>query len=525
MNQNGSPPHDEPEKEKQPDPAAEPVLSLDIGDGGLSAALFGGVPAGLSAPQIKDLVVKLLGENQIKNGVLAQAVVDAVKKLAKGEQLQGMVVAQGVPPEPGLDARVEVLVDLDSHRIGRLLEDGRIDFRDKGPLPLVTPDTRLAVLHPGEQGKPGLDVRGKKINPPLPRQLKLRGGPGVRIDEEGMVAVATADGIPNQPEEGKYEVLEVLEIRGDIDFASGHVNFPGKVRVSGTVLSDFKVQAKSLEAEEMEPGSAVEVSGDLTMRSGIMGAKVKAGGKIKARYVRDSTIICDDDLLVETEIVHSRIQCGGRVRITHGDGRIVNSQIDAIRGVITGMIVSSGIERHSIIRLGVTSEFLQEYHDIRQKLKDIDKKSEEIEKSLAEKKEELEGTEDDLRNILASLKDPAHQDQRENLMGQVEMMKPIRNDLKNQLAFEQKRLEEIQFVRQELQEKNKEMEAVMPPGVVWLDVRLMAEGTTEIRGPRAYVVLGNQEQSFSATELEVQDEKTGTLTPVMKLRPLRSSAR
>ena len=375
MNQGSAPPHDGPNKKGLSEPAEEPVLHLDITDGGLRAVLSGSTPAGLTAQQIRDMVVKLLGEKQIKNGVLAQVVVDAVKKLAKGEQIQDVVVAQGVPPEPGLDAWVEVLVDLDSHRIGRLLENGRIDFRDKGPLPLVTPDTHLARLHRGEQGKPGLDVRGGKINPPLPRQLKLRGGPGVRIEEDGLLAVATADGIPNQPDEGKFEVLEVLEIKGDIDFSSGHVDFPGKVRVSGTVLSDFKVQAKSLEAEEMEPGSSVEVSGDLTMRSGIMGAKVKAGGKIKARYVRDSHIICDDDLLVESEIVHSRIQCGGRVRITQGDGRIVNSQVDAIRGVITGVVISSGIERHTIIRLGVTSGFLQEFHDIRKKLKEIDKKN------------------------------------------------------------------------------------------------------------------------------------------------------
>ena len=153
------------------------------------------------------------------------------------------------------------------------------------------------------------------------------------------------------------------------------------------------------------------------------------------------------------------------------------------------------------------------------------KKTAEIEKSLTDKKEELDGTEDDLRNILASLKDPGNLAQRENLIGQVEMMKPLRNDLKNQLVFEQKRLEEIQIVKQDLQEKELAMEAVMPPGAVWLDVRLMAEATTEIRGPRAHIILGNKEQSFSATELEIQDEKTGTLTPIMKLRPLRSSAR
>lgn len=524
MNQTGNPPHSKSGQDTQSDSAADTRLSLELLEGGLKAALSGGVPPELSPQQIKNMVVKLLGDNGIKHGVLAQEIVEAVKELAKGEKLQGMVVAQGVPPESGKDASVEVLVDLDSHRIGRLLEDGRIDFRDKGALPLVAPGTRLAVLQPGEPGKPGLDVKGQKIKPPLPRQLKLRAGPGVRIEEDGLVAVAVIQGIANQPEEAKFEVLEILEIRGDIDFASGHVDFPGKVRVSGAVLSDFKVQAKSLEAEEMEPGSEAEVSGDLTMRGGIMGAKVKAGGKITARYVRDTSLTCEGDLLVESEIVHSKIQCGGRVRITQGDGRIVNSQINAIKGVITGVIISSGVER-TTIRLGVTAEILQELYNIRQNLKELSKEVSELEKSLADKHEELQGTENDLRNILASLKDPAQQAQRENLLGQVEMMKPLREELQGEVADQKERLEEISFRKQELEEKGAEMEAVMPPGAVWLDVRGLAEATTEIRGPRSSTVLNTKEHGFSATELEIQDEQTGALTPVMKLRPLRSSAR
>ena len=506
--------------EGKPPPSS---LSLEIVDGGLRAVLSGAAPKGTTQDRIKELVLGLLADRQVKYGVLAQGVVEAVKRLAQGETLAGTVIAQGSAPEPGQDAAIEVLVDLESHRIGRILEDGRIDFRDKGPLPIVNPGTRLAVLKPAVAGKPGLDVQGKKILPPMPRQLKLRGGAGVRIEEEGLAAVTTAQGMANQPEEGKFEVLEVLDLAGDVDFASGHVDFPGKVRVAGAILSDFKVQAKSLEAAEMEPGSSVEISGDLTVRGGIMGARVKVGGKVAARFVRDTQLSCEGDLVVESEIVHSRVQCGGRVRISQGDGRIVNSKVHAIRGVITGDIISSGAE-YTTIRLGVTAEFAQEMQRIRMVLKDLASKKLQLETETEAKKEELKATEDDLRNMLAAIKDPAQQVQRENLMGQLEMLKPLREGLKNELSGLLRRLADIEFERQGLEAKKAEMDTVVPPGAVWLDVRGSAHPTTEIISPRASMVLSSLKQSFSASEFEAKDEKTGAAKPVIALRRLRSSA-
>ena len=525
MNQTAPPPDDKSKPEAGSDTAAEPRLSLEMPEAGLKAALYGAVPAGLSPQQIKDMVIKLLGDHGVKQGVLAQGVVEAVKSLAKGQALQGMVVAQGEPPEPGRDARVEVLVDLDSHRIGRLLEDGRIDFRDKGPLPLVNAGTRLAVLHPGEPGKPGLDVRGQKINPPLPRQLKLRGGTGVKIEEDGLVAVATTEGIANQPQEAKFEVLEVLEIRGDVDFASGHVDFPGKVRIAGTVLSDFKVQAKSLEAEEMEPGSSVEVSGDLSTRGGIMGAKVKAGGKITARLcarhhldLRGRSSGGERDRALQNPVRRPGARNPGRRPYCELPGQRHpgrdNRRCNKFR---------RGAQRHPVgsdgrVSAG-TEQSAAESGGNPQGNGRIGKRPWRTSKGSCK-----------ARRMICAISWPVsrtlpNRPIKKNLLGQVEMMKPLRNELKNEVDLQKKRLDETAFRKQALQDKLAEMEAVMPAGAVWLDVRISAEASTEIRGPRSSVVLRSQEQSFSATELEIMDEKTGVLTPVMKLRPLRSSAR
>ncbi|KMY66471.1 hypothetical protein AAU61_14970 [Desulfocarbo indianensis] len=498
-------------------------MRVEVTGDGLAARLYGRSMEGQNQTTLQRVIVKLLRDEGIKHGIQPQALREAVEKLLKGEDVDGQIVAVGKRPQEGRDASIEVKVSLESVRVGRQTASGHIDFRDKGPLPVVEAGTPLAVLTPEAPGQPGITVRGERIEPPKPHTLKFRKGHGVNIEQDGRVLVAAAQGMVIRRDDDHFEIREVFEVKGDVDFASGHVDFPGVVKVDGAVLSDFKVRCYDLEVGELEPRSQVEVRDNLVVRGGIMGSQVKVGGKVVARFIRDTHISCKGDVVVENEIVQSIIEAEGKVTVTSSVGRVVNSKIFAVRGVTLSEIVSTG-KGGSVIQLGVRPEFEQAVYSVRTTLKDMEKETRALAEAVEAQSEELVTTENDLRGLLAALKDPAQQANRENLLGQVNMIKPMRETLKEGVAAGRARLEELDYELERLSDKLIKMEAAMPSGHVWLNVRTAAGATTEIRGPRANLTLTQQEGPFSAREVMLKDKQTGQSKPVIQLGNLRSTA-
>ena len=498
-------------------------LEIEVSEDGLSARLFGRCNDCNDQAVLQRQIVSLLRDQGIKHGIQPQALRQAVDSLVKGEKVEGQVVATGQPPTAGQDASIEVKVELETNRIGRKIQGGHIDFRDKGPLPVVELGTPLAVLTPAVMGTPGAPVRGHRIKPPKPRMLRFRKGHGVAIEQDGRVVVAAAQGMVLRREEDHFEICEIYEIGGDVDFESGHVDFPGVVRINGAVLSDFKVRCYELEVGELEPRSSVEVRDNLVVKGGVMGCQVKAGGKVVARFVRDSKIICKGDLTVENEIVQCDIECEGKVLLSSGEGRVVNSKILAVKGMTAAEIVSTG-KGGTQISLGVRPEFEQEVYAVRKRLKDMEREIEDLQQAVQAQIEELATTEEDLRGLLAALKDPAQADNRDNLLGQVNMIKPMRATLKEGVEAGRARMEDLEYESQRQSEKLIQMEAVMPVGAVWLNVRNSAGATTEIRGPRASRTLDHKEGPFSAREIMIKDKQTGQAKPMIQIGNLRSTA-
>ncbi len=509
-------------------PANGPVMALpkghvqvELSADSMEAYLSGHLPEGGDPRAVQHLVAGLLREKEIRHGMLMPALKEAIAKLGRGEQLSHHLLARGTPPGPSQDATIAVQVDLGQDRKGRLTDDGHLDFRDKGPLPLVEEGTTVAVLTPAITGEPGKDILGRALRPTPPIKLRLRAGKGVRLEDDGKRMVASCRGIVTRPEADRFEVLEILDVAGDVNFKTGHVDFPGLVRVAGTVLTDFKVKAKALEVKELDPGSTVEVEGELTVEGGIMGATVTAGSTVKARFMRDSQLDCQGDVLVDSEIVQCRIATQGRVVVTSPSGRIVNSHVAAVKGIVVGVIKSSGTDS-TVLRLGIKPEYEQAIYSLRKQIKLGQAERTILLEALKAQTEELKATEDELAEILRALKDPARQGNRENLLGQLEMIKPLRQGLKVGVSSGKARVEEIEVDAQRLATQLSQMEALLPEGAVWLDVRMEAEATTQIVGPRASLTLERPTRSFSATERLVRDPE-GQPKPQIKLEKLRTN--
>lgn len=241
-------------------------------------------PVGEIPPQPLDpnLVIQQLEELGIK----VRANIDLIVEACLGRENRDVVIARGIPAQPPVDGKVEIVCDL-SPRHKNFAGSDRIDFLDKGEFNAVNAGDVLAYLHHPLAGKPGLNVFGEPIEPRKPKNPRFVAGKGVKLIRDGTVAVAEITGRPSF-RNGILRVSPQLVVTEDVSISTGNVEFKGDVTVLGNVAESLTVKA----------GGAVEVlnnvyhahvlAGDcITVHNKVIGGALIAGanqpGLAKAR--------------------------------------------------------------------------------------------------------------------------------------------------------------------------------------------------------------------------------------------------
>jgi uncharacterized protein (DUF342 family) len=164
-----------------------------------------------------------------------------------------------------------------------------------------------------------------------------------------------------------------------VDLKSGHIDFEGDVKITGTIQSGFNVKAANVEAKEIM-AAQVTASGDVVTTGGVIGASIKAQGQIKAKYIKQSNLSTFGDILVQKEITDSDIYTSGACRVERG--KILASEISAKQGIIAADI---GTELSSPSRLivGVDDHIEAETEGIQNAISRRQNRLEKIETNIA----------------------------------------------------------------------------------------------------------------------------------------------
>ncbi|HET6281099.1 MAG TPA: FapA family protein [Polyangia bacterium] len=193
---------------------------------------------------------------------------------------------------------------------------------------------------------PAYDVFGAAIVPeenlsraPEAPLVKLGERVAPRADNDAVI-IACEDGCVRY-EKGVLSVQKVLEVRGDVDFKVGNIDFHGQVIVSGDVLAGFKINATAdVIVKGMVENASIDAGGDIVITGGVAGrhgaSHLKSGGQIKARYLHMVKVDCKKDLAVGVECIDSEITAGGSVLVTKG-------------GIIGGVLHAGGTIRAAFI--------------------------------------------------------------------------------------------------------------------------------------------------------------------------------
>ncbi|PID78023.1 MAG: hypothetical protein CSB21_02730 [Deltaproteobacteria bacterium] len=296
-----------------------------------------------------------------KKGIVYGVIDDnIILSYLKKKSEQPVAIAKGTPAVEPVNAQIKCHFAENYLNVGTINEDGDIDFMDRGEVPSVERDELIAEKIPLKYGKPGMDILGNEIPVEIPLDINIGAGKGARLDESCSKVYSEEPGQPHISINGDISVLNVHEVKGDVDFHTGHINFNGNIIILGTIKSGFKVTGNDIIVDEVIEG-IIEAKGHVEVKKGIFGGKISSEQGIKAKFINNSHINSFGDISVEKEIIDSVVKTSGVASVS--SGKIISSMISAKSGVEVKQI-DTEVSEPSTIEIGSSAyldAFLEPY--------------------------------------------------------------------------------------------------------------------------------------------------------------------
>jgi hypothetical protein len=351
------------------------------------------IAAGQAPPPL-DAFKLMFMEKEIAFGFVSDSLLSA--HLSKNPMpVEPFVVAQGTPPAPGQPPEVRYYFDTKPMRIGTLLEDGTMDWKNRGDIPQVDVGGLLAEKVGGEPGKPGTSVYGLEIPPPRVKEPVLKFSRGAERSEDGRQILAKIKGTPKLGNDGRIGVFGVLPIDSDIGLETGNINFDGHIEVNGGIDNGYKVKGGSLNIKEIQ-SAEIELTDDLVSHGGIYGSTLVVGGNLKASHIYNSTLEVLGDLAVDKEVFGCTILVNGRCIID--SGKIIASKITAKKGVIVKDIGTQAARPSELI-VGVDFKFERDMNALKAHMADLERKKTETVNAITALKGQIDKLDADLGRV------------------------------------------------------------------------------------------------------------------------------
>ena len=334
-------------------------------------------------------LLDLIEAEGVRQGLIEE---DALKKYFadESEEAEPLVIARGYPAGEGKDPEIVYHFETDYLQAGKMLEDGTIDWKDRGEIPQVEEGELLAEIIPGVYGAVGMDVLGNEIPADPIAAVNLVAGKGVKKSSDGNSFHASAKGTPNLSDNHTLTVSPILQIEGDVGIETGHIEFDGHIEVEGTVQSGYQVRGASLRAQGMH-NAEIYISGDVVVTGGIFESVIKCQGSLKAVHIHKSDIDAGGDLTIEKEIIDSTVELQGICQADYGT--IISSKIAARNGILAQNI-GTAMSKPSHLDVGVDHKLRRELSGLKKMFAKTERKKKEITpriKSLRTESDQING--------------------------------------------------------------------------------------------------------------------------------------
>lgn len=318
-------------------PGDAPRLSLD--DAALAATLV--IPPHTDAALRSTLALQaLLDERGISPARIDRAALSDLAARAANEprSQHTAVVATGTPPVHGtdgtftlappiaalaatLDRRAALLRSADPAALTAdtcALRDPTgcpVNFYDQTAFIIVRAGEFLGTLAAPTQGSDGVDCRGAVIPAKPGRPAPVSLAAAARVDHAGRATASISGRLIIEP--ASLAIEPELTIRADVGFATGNIDFPGPVSVSGGVPDRFRVRSSAdLVIKQLVGAAHLHADGSITLTTGMAArdsGSLFANLDCAARYLDSVRGTVGRCLRVEREIASCTLDVLGRI--------------------------------------------------------------------------------------------------------------------------------------------------------------------------------------------------------------------
>ncbi len=288
----------------------------------------------------------------------------------KNPKVHRVLVARGKEPVNGYDEYFVPLMKLEK-KAGKVLEDGRIDFKELESIIEIRKGQEILKKIPAVKPVDGMNIYGDKIAATFESKEGYNKG-------DHIIDAGRDDGVFISDIEGclmvegkKVSVSPFAIIKGNVDYDSGNIDFSGSVHVLGSLLPGFSLKARGdVIIDKNADDAYIEAEGDVVVKQGIAGKgdmKVVAGGKVKVEYILNASVEAVKEIEVQDSIINSRVFSNDKVSVTAKHGKIIGGETTA-RHEIVANVVGVPSENVTSLSVGVSLFVERELLEIRKEL-------------------------------------------------------------------------------------------------------------------------------------------------------------
>lgn len=319
-------------------------------------------------------VKSVLKEHGVTHGVDEERISTILKEK---EFDRAILVARGTPAVPGQDALIDFKFRKEKTLTPEVDEKGKVDYRRLNLVENAVKGQVLVTKSVPTRGIPGMTVKGRKISAPDGEDIPLPAGKNTEISKDGLQLISTISGQPVW-RGTRVDVEPVFEVKGDVDFSVGNIDFVGSIIINGNIKDGFEVKATNdIEVKGSIEMADVSAGGDIVVHNGILGkerGRVFAQGDITVKFIENANVEAMGNIFVQESIMHSYVDAGGSVILAGGRyGKIIGGRVRA-REEVNAKVIGSWTEVLTQIEVGITPRTREEILKLEREIEE-DKKN------------------------------------------------------------------------------------------------------------------------------------------------------
>lgn len=320
----------------------------------------------------EDEIRQFLQSQRVEFGILDH-VIEQICDDPKRYVNQPQPIADGMPPVPGTDGRVEFTFQslMEDEPKPKEMDDGRVDYYNIVNIPNVVRGQLLARKVPPTPGIDGCDITGAAVVAKNGKEVIIKPGKNVVLNEDKTLLYSAIDGQVSFSEDQKINVFPVFEVKGDVDFSVGNIDFVGTVVVRGNVPTGFRIKASGdIRILGSVEGADLEATGSIEIKSGIVAqdkGSVVAGNTIKTSFIQNGNVTAQGDVIVSQSIMFSNVRAGKSIVCRGPKGFIIGGTLQAGEKIVA-RVFGNASATPTVLEVGAKPELRNELAAIQREL-------------------------------------------------------------------------------------------------------------------------------------------------------------